>query len=81
MHLSRGSYFTVLLGEGLVPNLDITYIGSLKADSIHLLGRSLMVGFTRSDRLVTALLKFRSISATAAETFHMVKTQIEMRTS
>ena len=26
MHLSQGSYFTVLLGEGLVPNLDITYI-------------------------------------------------------
>ena len=40
-----------------------------------------MVGYTRSDRLVTALLKFRSILATAAETFHMVKTQIEMRTS
>ena len=40
-----------------------------------------MVGFTRSDRLVTALLNFRSILATAAETFHLVKSQIEMGTS
>ena len=26
MHLSQGSRFRVLLGEGLVPNLDITYV-------------------------------------------------------
>ena len=73
--LSQGSSFIcVLLDEGLVPNLDITYIPSLKADSIPLPRRTLMVGYTGSDRLVTALLDFRSISPST-------KTQIEMRTS